>query len=177
MSTTLDIIHHYLFIYNFISHLSLAVAFQYLHKQKINLFDAIYSVGHVWISMAQFSLFTSSFKAGISPFVSVFGVLGHSSLITYGIRKLFTSGPSFWDSWFLLGQVGMIYFYLYNQAENDTMQIPIMMEQFTNKRVFLTTFYLLFIYYLRKVLTTHNITTIPLLLVTGVYFSFIYNYT
>lgn len=174
---TIDIIHQYLFIYNLISHLSLAVAFQYLHRQKINLFNAIYSVGHFWISMAQMSLFTSSFQPGMSPFVSAFGVLGHSSLITYCLKQISTSGPSFWDAWFLLGQCGMIYFYLYNQAENDTMQIPITMEQFTNRRVFLITFYILFIYYLRKVLTTHNITTIPLLLVTSVYFSFIYNYT
>ena len=173
---TLNDIHHTIFIYNLIAHLSLSITFQYLHGPKINIFDAIYSVGHFWISMAQLILFTSSFNPGISPFVTVFGVLGHSSLITYTIKQFFKSGPSFWNIWFLLGQIGMVYFYIHNQLENKTIKLPIL-NQYTNKAIFLITFYILFIYYIRKVITTYNITTIPLLLVTGVYFSFIYNYT
>ena len=72
----------------------------------------------------------------------------------------------------------MIYFYLNHIDENKEISLLFTNKELKHAHIFLITFIAMFIYYLKSFYSaSHRLVSVSLLLVAGVYLSFIYHFT
>lgn len=174
--STLHSMNNYIFLYNALSHLSLSISKSFTNGyQKQYL---LFSLGHLFIATAQLSFFGETFAPGTGQVSMVTGSIGHLCLLFFILRKMMSSVFSSWNIVFLLGQIGMIYFYLNHIDEKKEISLLFTNHELERVYVFLPTFIAMFVYYLKSFYSESNILiSIPLLLVAGVYLSFIYHFT
>lgn len=179
MSILYELIHPNLFLFNAFSHLFLAFLFGYANREYIakmiknpsHLIEKTgtlaFILGHTLISLAQFTL--SYRDTSLSEFIKYVGMTAHSLLLIYVLANL-RSGKVFHFSTFMfvVGQIGMIYFYLHHRKPNK-----IIFEnnkyQLKNRNLFIYTFAVLFLYYLYKVVRENKIYKYGFIAVTYVY--------
>tara|TARA_B100000242_G_C43010240_1_gene469696 strand:- start:405 stop:983 length:579 start_codon:yes stop_codon:yes gene_type:complete len=176
-------IPHYVFLYNFISHISLSIS-HYLKQTKFKsngypsildiTSETLFSLGHLFISAAQFIFFQQ--YVGSDENVTLFGGIGHLALIGYIITIFYEKNITpVMFYWFLIGQIGMVYFYLEHTDKNKEV-FNLNKISIKNKHLFVITFITLFSYYIKKFMSisSDDVTKIPSLLVAGVYLGLTY---
>ena len=174
--STLYSISNYIFLYNALSHLTLSISKYITNGIQKQFF--LFSLGHLFIATAQLSFFSKNFAPGTGQVSMVSGAIGHLCLLFFILRKMMSSVFSIWNIVFLLGQIGMIYFYLNHIDEKKEISLLFTNHELEHVYVFLPTFVAMFFYYLKSFYSESNIwVSIPLLLVAGVYLSFIYHFT
>ena len=179
MSIMYGLIHSNLFLFNACSHLLLAILFGYANREYMAKMiknpsyilektgTIAFVLGHTLISIAQFTL--SYRDTSLSEFIKYVGMVAHSLLLVYVLANL-RSGKVFYFSTFMfvVGQLGMIYFYLHHRKPNK-----IIFEnnkyQLKNRNLFIYTFAILFLYYLYKVTMESKLYKYGFIAVTYVY--------
>ncbi len=174
--STLHSMNNYIFLYNALSHLSLSISKSLTDPNKKQ--TLLFSLGHLFIATAQMSFFGETFTPGTGKVSMITGTIGHTCLLFFILRKMMTSVFSSWNIIFLLGQLGMIYFYLNHIDEKKEISILFTNKELKHAHIFLITFIAMFIYYLKSFYSaSHRLVSVSLLLVAGVYLSFIYHFT
>ena len=156
------------FTYNSISHLILSLLFLFSNF-SINNIDynnlqiVLFCFGHLLISFALYFLQSDdSLRHKLS---SIFGIFGHLSLFLYTTLIIFLSNFSLLAFIFLIGQIGMIYFY-------TQIILPHKKNNY-NKNINIATFTILTIWYGIATITNNKLYRIGFLLVCLVYANFI----
>jgi hypothetical protein len=174
------------FLYNATAHTTLAILFAYVHRGNIlriikeyGAWDAEYGrvayvLGHLLIASTQYLL--SFQNPGEAVKVSILGSCSHSLLLIY-VSWLMTHFAVTWATTaFVIGQLGMIYFYQYHTQEEKVM-FDIRGHKIRNKDLFVAVFSILLGYYIYGTTKESQLHKYGLGAVAGVYLSLIIHYS
>ena len=180
------IISRKFFIYNAISHLILALIYAYsVRDNLLRIFtesigwDAEFGrmafiVGHFLISSAQFVL--SNQDADDVLKVTWLGMMGHCMLLIYVSWIATYYKWSFKLIVFMLGQFGMVYFYM-NHTEGQTIVYKKKDTEIKKKDIFRCIFAVLCFYYVIGAIQSSEHTRYGMGMVAGVYAGLLYNFS
>jgi len=155
-------IPNYMFIYNTIAHLTFAIVNNtLLYGLNYHIFLI---VGHLFIALTQFLLYMSSIGFQLLS-ATLTGCIGHTFLFIYASYTIYKYGKHTSSILFLIGQIGMIYFYLHHNGDN-----------IHEHPIFVTTFLTLIAFYLYEYVISTSYIKYPTLMVAFVYIIFAYHY-
>ena len=179
----------YLLKYNGLAHLTLVVTYGYTCMFKLynmhmhsgtcsipELWDREYGrvaflLGHMIISCTQF-LISYDDPGSLSLRNMLLGMFGHSLLMIYGFWKSNTQSVSYLDTFFLILQGGMIYFYATNS--NPDMGVIPVQDKLTRRDLYLGTFVCLCTYYVYMASNDKSVKQYGLWAVASAYLVLIY---
>ena len=184
-----DNVDKYLLKYNGLAHLTLVVTYGYTCMFKLynlhmygetciipDLWDREYGrisflLGHMIISCTQF-LVSYDDPGSFSLRNMLLGMFGHALLMIYGFWKSTTQNVSYLDTFFLILQGGMIYFYATNS--NPDMGVIPVQDKLTRRDLYLGIFVCLFTYYVYMAYNNKSVNQYGLWAVASAYLVLIY---
>ena len=156
-----------LFNFNSLSHLSLFILTLIFFPNKFAI--PFFVIGHLNISFAQFFIKYKQHK--YKKLSAIIGVIGHINLFIYILLLIFKLNKnSYLNYLFLIGQIGMIIFYIKHSDDLSKPIFKINKYHIQKKFPFILIFILLFIYYGLEAFNENKINRFGLILVALVYF-------
>jgi len=151
----------YTFLYTILAHFIVAITSFSIYGFK----HIFFVIGHLFITFTQILLFLSALNIKTLS-ITLFGCIGHTFLIAFALYSMYKYGHVKWFLLFLIAQMGMIYFYLHHESD----------DEYDHPR-FVMSFMMLLVYYVHAFWVSINHMKYPLLMIAGVYILFAYHYS